>query len=281
MVHVNSLRYLQGYHNFCDTTVLVDDWLADAIWIRSLDLVELWQHGGQCSIFGIPEFGKSKEDKMSIDLKSPGIHTEIKDGKTIATICAAEAQWARISDPEPLLDANGAPSIDKHGNPRNMWSVELRLPKTAKGVREFMDACVDLRKKELKGVGKLAVCKDGDKEHARLVEELGKDPEKISGILGKVLIKANTTIKPTIHNEVYSGCIASAVIQLATYDRDGSKGVKGYLQEIGRVGAGERLSAGSRAPMLSASAFDSDAPVEPVKTAPAGYDNDPDDLPFG
>ena len=216
---------------------------------------------------------------MSIDLKTPAIHVETREGKIVATICAAEAQWARISDPEPMLDANGSPSLDRQGNPRNQWSVELRLPKTAPGVKAFMDACIDLRKKDLKGVGKLAVCKDGDKEHARLVEELGKDPEKISGILGKVLIKANTTIKPTIHNEVYSGCLATAVIQLATYDRDGSKGVKGYLQEIGRVAHGERVSAGSRAPMLAASSFESDTPA-PVYQSPAATSSAYDDTPF-
>lgn len=216
-----------------------------------------------------------------MDLKKPGIHVEVKDGKTVATICAAQAMWCRVNDPEPMLDNSGAPKMDRNGNAMRQWRVQLRVDKDTPGARELMQACVDLRKSALKGVGKIPACKDGDKEFARLVEEMGKDPEKVADIKGKLLINANSTIQPIVHNEVYSGCIATAVISLASYDRDGSKGIKAYLQEIGRVAPGERLAGAARQPTLEASAFEADdAPAvapAPAQKAPAAAD---DDLPW-
>jgi len=216
------------------------------------------------------EEGNKKRNKpKKIDPTQPRIVTETTtDGKITATLYGAQANWCRISNPEPVLDTNGAPAIGKDGKPRMSWSVNNYLPKGCPGIEEYQAALIALRKRDLKGVGKLIALKDGDKEIERLVNDLGKDPEKLTGMAGKWIIPANTFSQPFVHNEIYSGAIVVCRIQIASYDRDGSKGIKAYLQEIGRVSDGERIG-GSGAPVARISGISFATDSAPAESAPA------------
>lgn len=216
--------------------------------------------------------------------KTPSIAINKNDkGAYVVTVYGAVAHWPRIQDPEPVVNKDkltGAvtPVMNKDGSQKQKWSVALYLPKSAPGANDLHAACVEVRKNELKGVGKIAAMKDGDRELARLVAEMGKDPEKLQHMVGQAIISASTTIAPIIHNEIYAGAICVAVIQLASYDLE-TKGVKAYLQEIGRVAPGERLATGGqRASVLAgAMAFEADsAPTasQPSTGAPAAAGTD-------
>lgn len=219
-----------------------------------------------------------------IDPKTPSIAINKNDkGAYVVTVYGAVAHWPRIQDPEPVVNKDkttGAvtPVTNKDGSQKQKWSVALYLPKNAPGVKDLNAACVEVRKNELKGLGKIAAMKDGDRELTRLVEEMGKDPEKLQHMVGQAIISASTTIAPIIHNEIYAGAVCAAVIQLASYDLE-TKGVKAYLQEIGRVAPGERLATGGqRASVLAgAMAFEADsapATPHPSTSAPAAAGTD-------
>lgn len=213
----------------------------------------------------------------ALDPKKPLVVLNKNDkGAYTATIYGGIANWARISDPEPILDANKVPVVGKDGKPKQKWSCSLYIPKETEGVKELQAACIEIRKNELKGAGKIAALKDGDREIQRLVEEQGKNPEKLESMKGMWIISASTTIPPVIHNEVYSGCIAVMVIQLASYDIE-TKGIKAYLQEIGRVAAGTRIGGGPRAAVLTSVAFETDdTPASTgASSAPARDDSNP------
>lgn len=205
---------------------------------------------------------------MSIDPKKPLVALNKNDkGAYTATIYGGIANWAHISDPEPVLDLNKAPVMGKDGKPKQKWSCSLYVPKDTEGVKDLQAACMEIRKNELKGAGKIVALKDGDREIQRLVEEQGKDPEKLASMAGMWIISASTTLPPVIHNEVYSGCIAVMVIQLTSYDLE-TKGVKAYLQEIGRVAAGTRIGGGPRAAVLTSVAFEADDVSAAAPAAP-------------
>ena len=202
----------------------------------------------------------------ALDPKKPLVVLNKNDkGAYTATIYGGIANWARISDPEPILDANKVPVVGKDGKPKQKWSCSLYIPKETEGVKDLQAACIEIRKNELKGAGKIAALKDGDREIQRLVEEQGKDPEKLESMKGMWIVSASTTIPPVVHNEVYSGCIAVMVIQLASYDME-TKGVKAYLQEIGRVAAGTRIGSGPRAAVLTSVSFEADESAAPAAT---------------
>lgn len=204
-----------------------------------------------------------------IDPKTPSIAINKNDkGAYVVTVYGAVAHWPKIQTPEPILDANKAPVMDKNGNPKKKWSVALYLPKSAPGVKDLNAACVEVRKNELKGLGKIAAMKDGDRELTRLVEEMGKDPEKLQHMVGQAIISAGTTIAPIIHNEIYAGAVCVAVIQLASYDLE-TKGVKAYLQEIGRVAPGERLATGGQRASVLAGAMAFEADSAPTASQPS------------
>jgi hypothetical protein len=192
---------------------------------------------------------------MSIDNKAPAIEVnKDSEGRYVCTVRGAQAQWARVNTPEDMVDANGQPRKNKRGEPMRKWSTSLYLPKDAPGVKEMMAACQEIRKTDLKGAGKIVAIKDGNREIDRMVQDLGKDPAKLESMKDKVIVSCSSTLEPKVHNEVYSGCIAVAVITLASYDMEGSKGVKAYLNEIGRVAAGERIGGGGpRASVLAGS----------------------------
>lgn len=213
---------------------------------------------------------------MSIDPKQPRITVNRDtDGRYVCTIYGAQANWARINEPEVLLDPNGLPRKNRRGEEMRKWSVSLYLPKGAPGVSDMLAACQEIRRAELRGAGKIVALKDGDREIDRMTNDLGKDPSKLDGMRGKAIVSASSTLQPLVHNEVYSGCIAVAVVILASYDMEGSKGVKAYLQEIGRVAHGERLGGGGpRTSVLTSVEFEPDAP--PPQEAPSTPQNDKD-----
>lgn len=209
-----------------------------------------------------------------MDTKKPAI-TVNKDseGRYVCTIYGAQANWARVNTPEIMLDTNGLPRKNKRGEDMKKWSVALYLPKDAPGVSDMMAACQEIRKAELKGAGKIVALKDGNREIDRMVNDLGKDASKLESMKDMAIVSCSSTIEPKVHNEVYSGCIAVAVITLASYDMEGSKGVKAYLNEIGRVAAGERLGGGGpRASVLTNVAFEADESSAPASSAPAKDD---------
>lgn len=216
----------------------------------------------------------------AIDPKVPMIAVnQTTDGKTVATIYGGIANWPRIQTPEPILEKDGTPALDKSGKPKQKWSCSLYVPKSTPGAKELWEACVALRKADLKGVGKIAAMKDGDKELDRLVSEMGKDPEKLSGMVGMWIISASTTIPPVVHNEIYGGCVAVMVIQLASYDNE-TKGIKAYLQEIGRVAAGQRIGGGPRAAVLTNLAFEEDAEPAGAPAASTSAATSGDSMPW-
>lgn len=219
------------------------------------------------------ETKETERNAMSIDTKAPRIAVnKDSEGRYVCTIYGAQANWARVNEPEAVLDLNGAPKKNKRGEDMKKWSIALYLPKDAPGATEMLAACQEIRKNELKGAGKIVAIKDGNREIDRMVQDLGKDPAKLENMKDRVIVSASSTLQPLVHNEVYSGCVAVAVVVLASYDMEGSKGVKAYLQEIGRVAHGERLSGGGpRASVLGGAVeFEKDeAPESAAASIPA------------
>lgn len=209
------------------------------------------------------------------DATRPAIETTVVDGTVHATVYGAIANWVRLSDPEAIIDKiTGIQKKNKRGEPLYQWSTTLYIQKNCPGVEKYREAVMDLRKRELKGAGKLACAKDGDAEIRRLTEEMGKDPAKLQDLAGMLLIPANTMIQPMIHNEVWSGSIVVASISLATYEVDGTKGVKAYLNEIGRVADGTRIGGGPRAAVLTGVSFAKDDVAPPASEGAPAYKKD-------
>ncbi len=212
---------------------------------------------------------KNETNMTAIDPKTPKIVvTRDAENRVTCTIYGGIAMWARVNEPEAMLDPTGAPRKNKRGEPVRKWSTSLYLPKGAPGVEEMMAACQAIRKSELKGAGKIVAIKDGNREIDRQVNDLGKDPSKLEAMRDMAIVSCSTTLEPKVHNEVYSGCIAVAVVTLAAYDMEGSKGVKAYLNEIGRVAHGERLGgSGPRASVLTGITFEADATPASIPAA--------------
>lgn len=232
-----------------------------------------------------------------IDPKTPSIAINKNDrGDYIVTVYGAVAHWPKCNSPEPKmsqdkssqlvkLDKDTRRPVMKDGKEQLLWSwgVQLIVPKGTNGADELMAACVDVRTTDsrLKGKGKIVAIKDGDQVAATNIAE-GKNPEYQEWLKGNWLITANSvgTIDkpPRVRNEIYAGAICVAVIQLAAFDQPTNKGVKAYLQEIGRVAAGQRIEFGRPASHLEgAVAFEADsapAAPQPSTGAPAAAGTD-------
>lgn len=120
----------------------------------------------------------------------------------------------------------------------------------------------------------------------------GEEKEHLDGYgPGTVFVSANTQSKPNVvdlennplsEQDVYAGCYVHASVVPATYDVDGGRGVKLYLNNVQKLADGERLSGGA-----SSAEDDFGAPKrEPSSAAPqkdsgsSGGVGD-DDIPFG
>lgn len=227
-----------------------------------------------------------------MDPKVPAVALNKDDrGNYIATIYGTVAHWPKVNNPEPAMNEDKSAQmvkidrqtrrpILKDGKEQPLWSwgVQLTVPKGAPGVDDLMNACKDVRKANLKGVGKITALKDGDKEADEKVEQ-GKDEKYQEWMRGQWVITAKSTgtldRPPIIRNEIYGGAICVAVVQLATFDAGTNKGVKAYLQEIGRVAPGTRIEGGSRQSTIGDSVkFEEDAPKDPAPAQPAAASND-------
>lgn len=158
------------------------------------------------------------------------------------------------------------------------YSVECRIPKddkdTLKKIRAAMKkACIekfgenpskwpsDFREKDffethLSKNGKDGFfLRDGDKKDseeyhgqafftARSSAKAGKT-NPAQPTCGKILSGGKQWAKLTgsrIEDELYSGCYANVLIDVAAYDVEGSKGVGAYLKAVMKTADGERLS---------------------------------------
>lgn len=234
-----------------------------------------------------------------IDPKTPSIAINKNDkGAYVVTVYGAVAHWPKCNSPEPKMsqdkstqlvkvDKDTRRPVLKDGKEQLLWSwgVQLVVPKSTPGAEELLAACMEIRKTDsrLKGQGKVSAIKDGDKVADANIAE-GKDPAWQEWLRGNWLITANSigTIDrpPRVRNEIYAGAVCVAVIQLGAFEVPGNKGVKAYLQEIGRVAAGTRIEFGRAASVLEGVVeFEEDkseAPTapEPSTGAPAAAGTD-------
>lgn len=212
-----------------------------------------------------------------IDPKKPlvVVNKDDRDNYRV-TVYGAVANWPKCNEPEPKMsedksaqlvkiDKQTKRPILKNGKEQPLWSwgVQLTVPKDTPGIKDLQEACANVRKASLQGVGKFFALKDGDKEADSKVAD-GKKPEYQEWMRGQWLISANSvgTIDrpPLVRNEVYGGAIVAAVLQLGTFDVGTNKGVKAFLQEIGRVAAGTRHAGGGYSSRMDEGVFEDDSP---------------------
>lgn len=138
------------------------------------------------------------------------------------------------------------------------YSTAILIPKTDTATVAKINAAVEFLKKDPGAQAKWAVksaaalqalktpLRDGDIDRA-------DDPN----YKGMWFLNANSKNKPGIvdamvnpildREEVYSGCFARVSINFYAYNESGNKGIGAGLQNIQKVGDGERLAGGSRA----------------------------------
>jgi len=142
-------------------------------------------------------------------------------------------------------------------NDKGKYSVCLLIPKGDKDTLAKVKAAIESVKAEPKaattwGSKWLANFKsplrDGDTER-----DLEKNPE----YKGHYFINCNSGQKPDVvdtalnpildKSEVYSGCFGRASVNFYPFSVDGNKGIAAGLNNVQKLGDGERLGGGSRA----------------------------------
>lgn len=148
-----------------------------------------------------------------------------------------------------------APRQDQNGTPVE-YSCSFLVPKNAPGMESVKEEIRKLAIQRFQGPGwKLPLIKDGDKVYAEFVEGGGAKDDLIKNAMrGHYVVSANSKLKnketgvltqiPS-SGTIYSGCYASAVIEVKPYDFTSSEGramgVKGYLNGVVFKGDGEAL----------------------------------------
>jgi len=84
-----------------------------------------------------------------------------------------------------------------------------------------------------------------------------KDEEDYPDFQNKIVVNAKSIYQPTVVDEdveiiinpkeFYSGCYARASVTASCYDVDGNKGINLYLQNVQKLGDGERIGGGVEA----------------------------------
>lgn len=228
-----------------------------------------------------------------IDYSKPQIIIENDpNGYHKVTFCGATANFARISSPEIVLDANKNPEMGADGNPKLQWGVVLSYSPDTPGLKDLEEMCFGVLRDMFGGEGNCPV-KYGDEEYAasrkkyRAMSE--EDAEKKWGWKrGKVLIKVATKKRPFIHNAVDSSDTVVAKATLCAYPKKGedpkkakNKGVSAFLDEIGTVKRGPGFGGGAGGGVPRASldisqimADSAPAASQPSTTAPAAAGTD-------
>lgn len=174
----------------------------------------------------------------SVELKTEGNSVKLK-------VLKARTIYAHVNTPR--LDQTGLPVE---------YSCSFLVPKNAPGMEAMKEDIRKLAIQRFQGPGwKLPLIKDGDKVYAEFVEGGGAKDDLIKNAMrGHYVISANSKLKnketgvlaPILSaGTIYSGCYASAVIEVKPYDFTSSEGramgVKGYLNGVVFKGDGEAL----------------------------------------
>lgn len=174
----------------------------------------------------------------SVELKTEGQSVKLK-------VLNSRTVYANVTTPR--LDDNGTPTE---------YSCCFLVPKGSQGMESVKDEIRKMAVARFGGPGwKLPLIKDGDKVYDEHVEKGGDPADRIKNAMrGHYIISANsklrdkstgTLIAIKSAGNIYSGCYASAVIEVKPYDfqgKDGAaKGVKGYLNGVVFKGDGEVL----------------------------------------
>lgn len=236
---------------------------------------------------------------MNLDPTKPAVAiNKDEKGNYVVTVYGATAYWPSCNTPEPKmtedkssqlikLDKLTRRPVLKDGKEQLLWTwgVQLAVPKNCPGISDLQEACMDVRKTLLNGLGKIVVLKDGDKEADAKIAE-GKNPEYQEWMRGNWIISANFTNTidkpPIVRNEIYAGAIVVAVFQPWKFEAERNKGVKGFLREIGRVAPGTRIEFGVRKSTLEGAVkFEEDAaPVAAPAESPTTSGASTDSLPW-
>jgi hypothetical protein len=174
----------------------------------------------------------------SVELKTEGQSVKLK-------VLNCRTVYANISSPR----------LDKNGTPIE-YSCCFLVPKGAQGIDSVKDEIRKLAVARFGGPGwKLPLIKDGDKVYEEFVEKGGDPADRIKNAMrGHYIISANSKLRDKGTSQlvqvksagtIYSGCYASAAIEVKPYDFTGedgvAKGVKGYLNGVVFKGDGEVL----------------------------------------
>ena len=142
-------------------------------------------------------------------------------------------------------------------NDKGKYSVAILIPKTDKATLDKVKAAIEAVKTDAKsattwGSKFLASFKtplrDGDTD---------RDVEKSPEYKGCYFINCNSGQKPDVvdaalnpildKSEMYSGCFGRASVNFYPFSKDGNKGIAAGLNNVQKLGDGERLGGGSRA----------------------------------
>ena len=169
---------------------------------------------------------------------NPAARATEENGRLKVTIWGARTQYANVNRPRPATQA----SAGKSAKPPQ-YDCEFLLPKTAAGALEAVAAIRAFAQKKFAGKKwHSAVLKDGDRE----LEDLANSGVALNALhelkRGCWVFRANSGVDhpPAVRGEIYSGCYAGAIINVAAYSVEGD-GIKGYLNGCQFQGDGERL----------------------------------------
>ena len=135
------------------------------------------------------------------------------------------------------------------------YSLMILIPKTDTVTVNALNASIEKYKKDASAEAKwgskfLASMKtpmrDGDTE---------RDTDKSPEFKGHYFINANTYTKPGVvdarmhdiinASDLYSGCYGRVSVVPAAFNTDGNKGIKLYLNNVQKLGDGDRLGGGA------------------------------------
>ena len=140
---------------------------------------------------------------------------------------------------------------DETGSYALMFLVPKTDTETVNAIKKAVEAFKKDPKAEAKWGSKFLASmklplRDGDTE---------RDTEKSPEFKGHYFINANSYQKPSVvdtklqavidPSEIYSGCYGRISIVPAAFNTDGNKGIKFYLNNVQKLGEGERLGGGA------------------------------------
>lgn len=126
---------------------------------------------------------------------------------------------------------------------KGKYRCQFLVPENAKGVAELKEAILAFGKAKVGKGCKYPIIKCGNDVIMDKVN--GGDEEKNWSFYTDQMIIAASSTKPfKVIGNIYSGCYVAAQIKMTSYEFEGQKGVRAYLNGIKFIRDGENLGGG-------------------------------------